>query len=125
MRTPKTIPSSAKSQSPGRCRVMLLSLPSAQQAGTGERPQLAAQWLRGCDQQVAQLAETGALGVDRPFARGHQGLQRLALTARPRRRGSLACEHTSSGADSIERVGLAARASLPPQPAHLEHLLTR
>ena len=29
MRTPKTIPGSAKSQSPGRCRVMLLSLPSA------------------------------------------------------------------------------------------------
>ncbi len=37
-----------------------------------QRPQLAAQRLRGRDQQVAQLAEPGAFGVDRSFACGHQ-----------------------------------------------------
>ncbi len=41
---------------------------------TCQRPQLAAQRLRGYDQQVSQLAEAGALGVDRAFACGHQGL---------------------------------------------------
>jgi hypothetical protein len=49
--------------------------------------------------------------------------QRLAFTARPRCRGPLARQHTPGGADRVERVGLAARASLPPQAAHLEHLL--
>src|ERR1700675_4039689 len=43
---------------------------------------------------------------------------------RPGCRGPLAREHTASGADSVERVGLATRAALPPQPADLEHLLT-
>ena len=32
-------------------------------------------------------------------------------------------EHAAGGADSVERVGLAARAALPPQPADLEHPL--
>jgi hypothetical protein len=94
-----------------------------QQTRTGQRPQLAAQRLRGCDQQVAQLAETGTLGVDRAFACGHQRLQRLAFTTCPRRPRPLLAEHTAGGAGSVERVGLAARAALSPQPSHLEHRL--
>ncbi len=54
-----------------------------------QRPQLAAQRLRRRDQQVAQLAEPGALGVDGAFARGHQRLQRLAFAAGARRRRPL------------------------------------
>src|SRR6266581_2568071 len=60
--------------------------------------------------------------LDRAFPSGHKSLQRLTFTARPRCRGPLACEHAAGGADRIERVGLAARAPLPPQPADLEHL---
>ena len=90
----------------------------------GQRPQLAAQRLGGRDQQVSQLAESGALGVDRAFACGHKCLQRLAFTAGPRRRRPLLGEHAARGADSVERVGLAARAALPAQPADLEHPLT-
>jgi hypothetical protein len=86
--------------------------------------QLAAQRFGGRDQQVAQLAEAGTLGVDCAFAGGHQRLQRLAFTASPRRRRPLLCEHAAGRTDSVERVGLAARAPLPPQPAHLEHPLT-
>ena len=82
-----------------------------------QRPQLAAQRLRGRDEQVAQLAEPGALGVDGSFPCGHQRLQRLAFAAGPRRRRPLLGEHAAGGADSVERVGLAARATLPPQPA--------
>ena len=33
-------------------------------------------------------------------------------------------EHAARRADRIERIGLAARAAFPPQPADLEHLLT-
>src|SRR5207247_1969224 len=36
----------------------------------------------------------------------------------------LLSEHTARGADSVERVGLPARAALPPHPTHLEHALT-
>jgi hypothetical protein len=42
-----------------------------EQPRTCERPQLAAQRLRRCDQQVAQLAEPGTSGVDGAFACGH------------------------------------------------------
>ena len=94
-----------------------------QQPCTCERPQLAAQRLRGRDQQVSQLAEPGSLGVDGAFACGHQRLQRLAFTAGPRRRRPLWREHAAGGTDRVERVGLAARAALPPQPADLEHPL--
>jgi hypothetical protein len=95
-----------------------------QQPTTGQRPQLAAQRFGGRDQQVSQLAESGTLGVDRAFACGHQCLQRLAFTARPSCRGPLIRQHTAGGADRVERVSLAARTALSPQPAHLEHLLT-
>jgi hypothetical protein len=54
-----------------------------------QRPQLAAQRLRCCDQQIAQLAEPGPFGVDGSLAGGHKCLQRLAFTARSRRRGPL------------------------------------
>ena len=94
-----------------------------QQPCACERPQLAAQRLRCRDQQVAQLAEPGAFGVDRSLASGHQRLQRLPFTAGSRCRGPLAGEHAAGGADRVERVGLAARAALPPQPADLEHPL--
>ena len=70
------------------------------------------------------MAQSGALGVDRAFACGHKCLQRLAFTAGPRRRRPLLGEHAAGGADSVERVGLAARAALPAQPADLEHPLT-
>ena len=100
----------------GRCEAL-------QQPGAGQRPQLAAQRLGRRDQQVAQLAEPGAFGVDRAFACGHQRLQRLAFAACPRRRGPLLAEHAAGGTDRVERVGLAARAALPPQPADLEHPL--
>jgi hypothetical protein len=98
---------------------------AAQQRGLGQRPQLAAQRLGAGDQQVARLGESGALRVDRAFPSGYQRLQRLPLTTRPRRRRPLLAEHATSGADSVERVGLATRATLPPQPAHLEHPLAR
>ena len=95
-----------------------------QQPGPCQRAQFAAQRLGCGDQEVSQLAEAGALGVDRAFACGHQCLQRLAFTAGPGCRGPLAGQHTAGGADSVERVGLATRAALPPQPADLEHPLT-
>jgi hypothetical protein len=98
---------------------------AAQQSSTGERPQLATQRVRGGDQQVSQLAEAGTIGGDRALACGHQCLQRLAFTACPRCRGLLAGDHTAGGADRVERVGLAARAALPPQPTHHEHPLTK
>ena len=94
-----------------------------QQPCSGQRPQLAAQRLRGRDQQVAQLAEPGAFCVDRSLACGHECLQRLAFAARSRCRRPLLGEHAASRTDRVERVGLAARAALPPQPADLEHPL--
>ena len=96
---------------------------AVQQPCAGQRPQLAAQRLGCRDQQVAQLAEPGALRVHRAFASGHQRPQRLAFAARPRRRRPLLGEHAAGGPDRVERVGLAARAALPPQPADLEHPL--
>jgi hypothetical protein len=87
-------------------------------------PQLAAPRFGGCDQQVAQLAESGPFGVDCAFACGGQGLQRLAFTAGPRGRRPLLGEHAAGRPDSVERVGPAARAPLAAQPAHLEYPLT-
>src|SRR5438876_530198 len=77
----------------------------------------------GCAQQVAQLAEPGPLGVDCSFSGGHQGLQALAFTAGSRRRRPLLGKHAAGGADRVQGVGLAARATLPPQPTDLEHPL--
>jgi hypothetical protein len=54
-----------------------------QQPCACQRPQLASQRFGRRDQQVAQLAETGTLGVDCTFPRCHHRLQRLAFTARP------------------------------------------
>ena len=87
---------------------------------TCQRPQLAPQRLRGCDQQVAQLAEPGPFRVHGSFACGHKCLQRLAFTTRSRCCGPLACEDTPAGTERVERVGLAAPAALPAQAAHLE-----
>jgi len=70
------------------------------------------------------LAKCGALGVDRSFPCSHECLQRLPLPARPRRRRPLLGKHTAGGADSVKGVGLAARATLPTQPADLEYPLT-
>jgi len=95
-----------------------------QQPRTCERPQLAAQRLGRRDQQVSKLAKTGALGVHCSFSCGHQRLQRLAFTARPWRRRPLLGEHTPGGTGSVERVGLTARATFPPQSPDLEHALT-
>jgi hypothetical protein len=79
-----------------------------QQPCARQRPQFAAQRFGCRDQQVAQLAETGPLGVDCPFACGHQGLQCLALTAGPRRRRPLLGEHAAGSADRVEGIGLSA-----------------
>ena len=94
-----------------------------QQPGAGQRPQLAAQRLRGRDQQVAQLAEPGALRVHRAFAGGHQCLQRLAFAA---------CRGVAgrSWPSTLRAARTASSASvLPPErrsrrkPADLEHPL--
>src|SRR3954449_10007303 len=58
-----------------RCREAL------QEPWASERSQLASQRLRRCDQQVAQLTEPGALGVDRSLPCGDERLQRLTFTA--------------------------------------------
>jgi len=83
-------------------------------AGACQRPQLVPQRFRGGDQQVTQLAEASAFGVDGAFASGDQCLQRLTLAAGTRRRRPLAAEHAARGADRVERVALAAAAPLPP-----------
>ena len=70
------------------------------------------------------MAQSGALGVDRSFPCGHQCLQRLAFTAGSRRRRPLLGKHAAGGADSVKGVGLAARVTVPAQPADLEHPLT-
>ena len=79
-------------------------------------------------------------GVVISRSRSWQSPARLALTA-PSRAATSACnawrsppargvagrslrEHAAGGTDRVERVGLAARAALPPQPADLEHPLT-
>jgi hypothetical protein len=51
-------------------------------------------------------------------------LQRLTFTACSRRRVPLLAEHAAGGTDGVERVGLAARAAFPAQPADFEHPLT-
>ncbi len=89
-----------------------------------QRPQLAAERLRGRDQQIAQLTQTRTLGVDGSFASGDKCLQCLAFPASARRRRPLAGEHAAGRTDRVERVGLAARTALPPQTADLEHPLT-
>jgi hypothetical protein len=94
-----------------------------QQACACQRPQLAAQRLRGCDQQVAQLAEPRAFGVDRAFPCSYQRLQRLALAASPWCGRPLLGQCAARSTDRVERIGLAARAALPTQPADLEHPL--
>jgi len=95
-----------------------------QQPSLSQRPQLAAQRLRGCNQQISELAQSSALRVDGSFPCSDECLQRLPFTANPRRRRPLLSKHAARGANSVKRVALAARATLPPQPAHLEHPLT-
>src|SRR5204863_8859797 len=94
---------------------------STQQLGAAQRPQLAAERFRCRDQQVAELAESRAAGVDRALARRHQRTQRLSLAAGTRL-GSLALrEHAPCCPDRVERVALAARTPFAPQAPHLEH----
>ena len=69
-------------------------------------PQLAAQRLRGCNQQIAQLAQSGALGVDRSFPCSHKCLQRLPRPAGARRRRPLLGKHTAGSADSVGASGV-------------------
>jgi len=71
-----------------------------------------------------QLAEACPLGVHRSFPRRRQRPQRLAFAARARRCRSLLREHAARCADRVERVGFAARATLPPQPTDLVYPLT-
>jgi hypothetical protein len=82
------------------------------QACSCQRPQLSAQRLRGCDQEVTQLAERRTLRVDRTLACSHQRLQRLAFAAGTWRRRPPLAEHASGSTDRVERVGLATRAPL-------------
>src|SRR3954466_4266967 len=63
-----------------RCRAAL------QEPWACERSQLASQRLRRCGEQVAQLTEPGALGVDRSLPCGDERLQRLTFAACARRR---------------------------------------
>jgi hypothetical protein len=86
-------------------------------------PQLAAERLRRRDEKVSKLAKAGTLRVHGSFARGHQRPQRLAFPTNTRRSRTQLCEHAARRADRVERIGLAARATLPPQPADLEHPL--
>ncbi|HEY8777894.1 MAG TPA: hypothetical protein VIM33_15615 [Gaiellaceae bacterium] len=76
-----------------------------------------------CDEQIAQLAEPGTRGVHSALAGRGQRPQRFPLTARTRLRRPRLAEHAACGPDRVERVSLAARAPLPPQPADLEHTL--
>ena len=69
------------------------------------------------------MAEPCALGVHGSLPCGHQRPQRLPFPACTRRGRTRLCEHTASGADRVECVGLAARATLPPQPTDLAHPL--
>src|SRR5262249_27823349 len=46
-----------------------------------------------------------------------------ALSVAAWRCGPFLLERSASGPDCVKRIGLAARAALPPQPADLEHLL--
>ena len=89
-----------------------------------QRPQLGPQRLRAGDEQVAQLAEAGRLGVDRAFPAAIKA--RSASRSPPARgdAGRSLREHGAGRADRVERVRLAARAALPPQTADLEHPLT-
>jgi hypothetical protein len=94
-----------------------------QQPCARQRPQLTTQRFGRRDQEVSQLAEAGTLGVHRPLTRGHQRPQCFAFAARARGGRTRLCEHAAGCADRVERVGLAARATLAPQPSDLEHLL--
>ena len=94
-----------------------------EQTGRAELAQFAADRLGRRDQQVAQLAVSGRSRGDRTFASREQRPHCFACAARTRDRGTLCGEHVASGTDRVELVGLAARATLTPQPADLEHLL--
>jgi hypothetical protein len=65
---------------------------------------------------VAQLAEPGPARVDRALTCGHQGAQRFSLAAGTRLGGPGLREHAPRGPDRVERVALAARATLSPRP---------
>ena len=86
---------------------------AGEQPGAGEPTQLAAERLGCCDQQVTELAEPGSSGVDGAFAGGLKRPQRLAFAVAARDSWTLPAQHAASGTDRVERVGLAARASLP------------
>src|SRR3954470_23844093 len=100
-----------------RCREAL------QEPWACERSQLASQRLPRCDEQVAQLTELGALGVDRSLPCGDERLQRLTFATCARRRRTVRGEDAARGTDRVERVGLPAGARLPAQPADLAHPL--
>ena len=82
------------------------------EARTGEGPQLAAQRLRRGDQEIPELAERGPLRVDGACSCSDKRLQRLSLAARTWRRGPHSREHAARRTDRVERVSLAASASL-------------
>lgn len=94
-----------------------------EQTSRTERAQFATERLGRRDQQVAQLAIGGRSRADRPFASREQRPHRFACAACTRDRGTLLAEQPASGTDRIKLVGLAARPTLTPQPADLEHPL--
>jgi hypothetical protein len=69
------------------------------------------------------LAEARSLCVHGPVTGGHQRPQRLALSVAAWGRRPFLLEHSPSCPHRVERIGLAARAALSPQPPDLEHLL--
>ena len=70
-----------------------------------------------CNECASPLTEAPLLPVQ------PRGPARLPFTASPRRRWPLLTKHAAGGTDSVKVVGLAARATLPTQPADLEHPL--
>ena len=73
--------------------------------------------------RAAELAEGRPTRVDRALARGHQRPQRFPLAAGARLGGPALGEDAPRRSDGVERVVLASRATLPPQPPDLEHPL--
>jgi hypothetical protein len=96
---------------------------STQQLRACQRAQLAPQRLRGCDQQIAQLAHPSSARVHSTLPSSHKRPQRLTFTA-----GAWLCQlrlrqDTPRRPERIESVGLATASPFAPQPADLDDLL--
>ncbi len=77
---------------------------------------------RGHEQRV-ELVESGLFRDRGAFSGGYQCSQRFTVAGAAWHRPAFLAEHTARGADRVERIGLAARAALPPKATDLEHPL--